>query len=138
MQTLFLKILRMRKDIARIVLGVLFILASRLHFTHVDAELKIIPAFLPWRRQALYITGLFEFIGGVGLFVPRFKRTAAWGLVALLIAVFPANVYHAVKNIRLGGMLNLRLYQWARLPFQGVFIYWVLWSTSPDTTDQEV
>jgi uncharacterized membrane protein len=65
------------------------------------------------------------------LFIPRFKRSAAWGLVALLLAIFPANVYQAVANIRLGGMMNSRVYQWGRLPFQALFIWWVLWSTSP-------
>lgn len=117
-----------RKDIVRVILGGLFLLASTMHFTS-DVELNIIPEFLPWRRAALYITGIFEIIGGLGLLIPRFKRPAAWGLVALLVAIFPANIYQAVKNIQLGGFLNTRLYQWGRLPFQGVFIWLVLWST---------
>ena len=87
--------LQSTKNIARILLGLLFIAASSLHFIS-DAELQIIPPFLPWRRTALYITGIAELIGGVGLLIPRFKRLAAWGLVALLIAIFPANIYHAV------------------------------------------
>ncbi len=130
-------LLHMKKDIVRVALGILFILASSLHFTS-DAELKLIPEFLPWRPQALYITGIFELLGGIGLLIPRFKRSAAWGLVALLIAVFPANVYHAVKDIQLGGMLNSRLYQWGRLPFQGVFIWLVLWSTGSKTAERDL
>lgn len=118
-----------RKDIARIILGLLFIAASSLHFLS-DAELRIIPDFLPWRREALYITGICEVLGGVGLLIPRFQRAAAWGLVALLIAIFPANIYHAVNNIQLGGILNSRIYHWVRLPFQAVFIWWTLWCTS--------
>ncbi len=130
-------LLHMKKDIARSALGIVFILASSLHFTSSEAELKLIPEFLPWRLQALYITGIFEFLGGIGLLIPRFKRAAAWGLVALLIAVFPANLYHAVKDIQLGGMLNSRLYQWGRLPFQAVFIWLVLWSTSSKPAERE-
>jgi len=72
--------------------------ASSLHFI-TDVELKIIPPILPLRREALYITGIFELLGGIGLLIPRFQRAAAWGLVALLVAIFPANIYHAVKNI---------------------------------------
>jgi len=121
-----------QKDIARIVLAILFIAASTLHFSS-DAELQIIPPFLPWRRAALYISGIFELLGGIGLLIPRFQRPAAWGLVALLIAVFPANVYHAVSGIQLGGILNTRLYHWIRLPFQAVFIWWALWSTKRTT-----
>lgn len=118
-----------QKDIARIALAVFFIGASTLHFTS-DAALRIIPTFLPWRREALYITGGCELLGGIGLLIPRFQRRAAWGLAALLVAIFPANVYHAVNNIQLGGILNNRLYHWVRLPFQAVFIGWALWSTS--------
>ncbi|HAT44868.1 MAG TPA: hypothetical protein DCS90_07165, partial [Ktedonobacter sp.] len=73
-----------QKDIARVSLALLFIAASTLHFIS-DTELKIIPTFLPWRREALYITGVFELLGGIGLLIPRFQRAAAWGLVALLI-----------------------------------------------------
>lgn len=124
-----------QKDIARIVLAMLFIGASTLHFTN-DAELRIIPTFLPWRRAALYITGVCELLGGIGLLIPRFQRRAAWGLAALLVAIFPANVYHAVSNIQLGGILNTRFYHWVRLPFQAVFIAWALWSTS-DTGEKE-
>ncbi len=120
------------KTIARLAMGIVFILASSLHFTASEAELKIIPAFLPLRREALYITGVLEFLGGVGLFVPnrKIQRASAWGLVALLVAIFPANVYQSVANIRLGGFMNSPLYLWGRLPFQAVFIAWALWSTS--------
>lgn len=128
MQNFDIKSRQTQKDIARIVLAILFIAASTLHFSS-DAELQIIPPFLPWRRAALYITGIFELLGGIGLLIPRFQRLAAWSLVALLIAIFPANVYHAVSDIQLGGILNSRLYHWIRLPFQAVFIWWVLWST---------
>ncbi len=124
--------LRLSKTIARLAIGVLFILASSLHFTASEAELKIIPPFLPLRRTALYVTGLLEFLGGVGLFVPNHKvqRASSWGLVALLIAIFPANVYQAVANVKLGGFMDSQIYLWGRLPFQAVFISWVLWCTS--------
>jgi len=87
-----------KKGIARVFLALLFMVASSLHFI-TDVELKIIPPILPLRREALYITGIFELLGGIGLLIPRFQRAAAWGLVALLVAIFPANIYHAVKNI---------------------------------------
>ncbi len=120
------------KTIARLAMGITFILASTLHFTASEAELKIIPSFLPFRREALYITGVLEFLGGIGLFVPNRKvqRASAWGLVVLLIAIFPANVYQAVANVKLGGFMNSPMYLWGRLPFQVVFISWALWCTS--------
>lgn len=120
------------KTIARLIMGILFMLGASLHFTASETELKLIPAFLPLRREALYITGIFEFLGGIGLFVPnrKVRRASAWGLVALLIIIFPANVYQAVKNIQLGGFMNSPVYLWGRLPFQAVFIWWALWCTS--------
>jgi uncharacterized membrane protein len=125
----YLKSFQSMKGIARVLLGIFFIGASSLHFFS-DAELQIIPPFLPWRQAALYITGVFELLGGIGLFVPRFQRAASWGLAALLVAIFPANVYHAVSGIQLGGILNTQFYHWIRLPLQGVLILFVLWSGS--------
>lgn len=122
------------KNTMRILFGLSFIGASALHFI-TDAELKIIPPFLPWRRAALYISGVFELLGGIGLLIPRFKRSAAWGLAALLVAIFPANVYHAVKNVQVGGFMNTRLYHVIRLPSQGFLIWWILWSAS-DTPEK--
>ncbi len=122
------------KTIARLAMGVIFILGSIMHFTASEAELKIIPPFLPLRREALYITGVLEFLGGLGLFIPNRKvqRAASWGLVGLLVAIFPANVYQAVANVRLGGFMNSPIYLWGRLPLQAVFISWALWCTSAE------
>ena len=140
MQTRNISSRSLPKTLARFAMGILFILGSGMHFMASEAELKIIPEFLPLRREALYITGVFEFLGGLGLFVPnaRVRRASAWGLVALLVVIFPANVYQAVKNIQLGGFMNTRLYQWGRLPFQIVFIWWALWCTSEKRHTNEV
>jgi uncharacterized membrane protein len=126
LKTFVLNSFKSKKDIARVFLALLFIVASSLHFIS-DVELKIIPPSLPLRREALYITGIFELLGGIGLLIPRFQRAAAWGLAALLVAIFPANLYHAVKNIQLGGILNSPFYHVIRLPLQGVLIWWALW-----------
>ena len=67
-------------------------------------------------------------IGALGLLYPPTRRASAYGLVALLVAVFPANVNHAVQNIQLGGVMDSRIYQWGRLPFQALFIWATLWS----------
>jgi uncharacterized membrane protein len=118
------------KKIARIALGVVFIGASIPHFTAPDTELQIIPPALPLRRTALYISGVFELLGGIGVLIPRFQRVAGWGLAALLVAIFPANIYHAVRDIQTGRFAKTRIYHLLRAPFQGLFIWWALWSTS--------
>lgn len=118
------------KDIARVALGALFIGASLPHFFAADQELQIIPSFLPLRRTALYISGAFELLGGIGVLIPRFQRAAGWGLAALLVAIFPANIYHAVRDIQTGRFAKTRVYHLLRAPFQALFIWWALWSTS--------
>lgn len=119
----------MLKKIARIALGLCFILASVPHFFS-EVEMQIIPPFLPWRKAALYITGLCELLGGIGVLIPRFQRAAGWGLAALLVAIFPANVYHAIKDIQRSGIRKMSLYHWLRGPIQAMLIWWALWSTN--------
>jgi uncharacterized membrane protein len=70
------------------------------------------------------VNGWAEIIGGLGLLIPKVRRIAAWGLIALLVAVFPANV-----QIALHGVLGLPAWLlWLRLPFQLVFVAWVYWA----------
>jgi uncharacterized membrane protein len=115
-----------------VVLG--FLATASLHFVATEAETRMIPAIFPWRRQLVLLTGAGEIVGALGLLHPQTRRGAAYWLVALLIAVFPANVNHAVNNIQLGGVLNWRAYQWGRLPFQALFIWATLWcaQSEPD------
>jgi uncharacterized membrane protein len=93
----------------------------------------LIPEFLPWRRELVLISGAAEVVGALGLLYPPTRRVAAYGLIALLIAVFPANINHAVQNIQLGGFMDSRLYQWGRLPFQAFFIWATIWSAQPES-----
>lgn len=74
------------------LLCVLFIAAGINHFVSPGVYLKIMPDYLPWPLPLVYVSGFFELLGGVGLAVPRMRRAAGWGLIALLVAVFPANV----------------------------------------------
>ncbi len=120
-------IVRRLKMISLVVQGCLYIFASVFHFVN-DAELVIIPPFLPWRRAALYLTGIFEFLGGLGLFIPRFRVFSARGLALLLVAIWPANLYHAVVDKRAGRWQKSRVYHILRFPLQMVLIVWVLWT----------
>ena len=117
------------KTLARFAIAGLFLLTGTLHFLKPDPFLKIVPPALPWPLGLVYLSGFFELAGAVGLLIPRFQRAAAYGLVALLIAVFPANLYMAVAPIKFGGFLDHPLYHWIRIPLQGVLMVWVLWCT---------
>lgn len=84
----------------------------------------IMPPFVPAHRELVLVSGIFEVLGGVGVMLPQTRRAAGWGLVALLLAVFPANVYMAVDTHKFGKLAPAwALY--ARLPLQFVLIWWI-------------
>lgn len=117
-----------KKLITRIVLSIIFIFIGILHFIYTDVFALIVPPPIP-KIEAVYISGVFEILGGTCLLINKYKKLAGYGLILLLIAVFPANIYMAIKNIQIGGILNNQLLQWIRLPFQFVLIWLVYWST---------
>lgn len=97
------------------------------HFLNPDPFLRIVPPPLP-KRGTVYLSGFFEILGGAGLLLPQTRRWAAWGLVALFVAVFPANLYMAFNGIQLDPANPLPAWgAWIRLPFQILFICWA-WS----------
>lgn len=117
------------KEILRFVLAAFVIFAGVGHFLKPEPFVRIVPDYLPNPLLLVYISGFFEILGGVGLLIPRVSRWAAWGLIALFIAVFPANVYMAMNNLPLGDKVVPSAMLWARLPAQLVLIFWAWWYT---------
>lgn len=106
------------------------------HFVRPEGFVRIVPAFLPAPLALVLISGAAEILGGLGLLVPRTRRLAAWGLIALYIAVFPANVNMALHRIPLGEAPVSPVFLWARLPFQALFIAWAYWMSRPDEAER--
>jgi uncharacterized membrane protein len=113
---------------ARIATGIAFIFTGVSHFMIPEKFMEMMPPFLPAPVFLIYLSGIFEILGGIGLIIPATKHLAAIGLILLLLAVFPANIYVALNNVQLGGFMNYAVYQWLRLPMQIVLIAWVWWS----------
>jgi uncharacterized membrane protein len=111
--------------------AIFYAAAGSLHFIKPDAYLKVMPPYIPWHVAMVRLSGGFEILGGLGLLVPHRRRTAAWGLVGLLIAVLPANVYMATNPIDAGAGLIAPALLWARLPLQLLLAWWLLWCTRP-------
>ncbi|HEY1189099.1 MAG TPA: DoxX family membrane protein [Gemmata sp.] len=84
------------KLVAKWVLALLFVAAGVNHFVNPGFYVKIMPPYLPWHYELVLVSGAFEVLGGIGLLVPGLTRAAAWGLIALLVAVFPANLHMAL------------------------------------------
>ena len=116
--------------IALILAAIFYVVAGSLHFFRPEFYLKIMPPYIPFHSAMVYASGFFEVLGGVGLLIPRTRRAAAWGLVALLIAVFPANLYMATNPVETGAATLSPIVRWGRLPLQLPLIWWVLWCTS--------
>lgn len=109
----------------RTLLSVGMIAVGVLHFTNPEPFVRIVPAWLPAPLALVYVSGFFEILGGAGLFLPATRRAAAWGLIALYVAVFPANVNMAINHISISdGPPPPAWMLWLRLPLQAGLIAW--------------
>ncbi|MDC0833428.1 DoxX family membrane protein [Geitlerinema sp. CS-897] len=124
--------LKRNKEVLRVVLAVCMVVAGTLHFLVPDPFVKIVPAPLPEPEIIVYVSGIFEILGGLGLLVPPVSRRAAWGLIAIFILVFPANLNMAFNDIHIDGIPDGWWFQAIRLPFQAVLIAWAYWYTGFD------
>lgn len=115
------------KILTRYLLGVLFIAAGVNHFLNTATYLSIMPPYLPWHLELVYISGIAESALGFLLLIRRYAVWAGWGLVALCVAVFPANVHMAMHADLYPAIPELAL--WLRLPAQGLLIAWAWWCT---------
>ena len=110
-----------------IIMSIFYVSIGVNHFTTPEWFLQIVPPRLPYKLELVYISGFLEIILGVMLLIPATRFYAAWGLILLLIAVYPANIYLAQTN---GAAMNTTpLVAWGRLPFQFVFIALAYWHT---------
>jgi uncharacterized membrane protein len=108
--------------------AVMFVFTGIAHFNKMKHDLaQMVPAVLPRPLLLVYFTGVLEFMGAVGLLLPRFRSLAGICLIALLIAMFPANVNASLKGTMLAGKAATPL--WLRAPMQLLFIVLLWWST---------
>ena len=114
------------KTAFKYLLAILMVVAGTLHFLNPQFYMTIMPPYVPFHLELVYLSGFIEIALGILLLVPRFSRLAAWGIVALLIAVFPANIYlYQHQELHPAPpMLHF-----LRLPLQVVFLVWAYWHT---------
>lgn len=120
------------KRTLRGVLAVCMLVAGTLHFAASEPFIRIVPDFLPAPAALVYISGVIEILLGIGLLIPATRRLSAWGLVALFVAVYPANLNMAFNHIHIDGVPDGWWFQAIRLPFQFVLIAWAYGLTQPD------
>jgi uncharacterized membrane protein len=119
------------KLISRILLASLFLFAGALHLLDPALFLPVMPPWIPFHHLCILFSGVFELLGALGLLVPvpLVQTITGWGLVLLLVAVFPANIYMAAANIKIHGIPSQPWMGWARLPLQPLLILAVTWIT---------
>lgn len=115
------------------VMGILYMIAGALHFINPGAYRPMMPPYLPWHDFLIFLSGVAELVLGAAVLVPALRTRAAWGIILLLIAIFPANVHIALYNVPLfGNPEGAGIINWIRLPFQAVLILWAWWYTGDD------
>ncbi len=112
-------------SVARISLALFFLLSGANHFLSPSFYLAVMPPYLPWHVQLVAISGVAEIAGGVGVLLPQTRKLAAWGLIALLVVVLPANIQAISTGMMIAGRAVPHWMLWMRVPLQAVLIIWV-------------
>jgi uncharacterized membrane protein len=109
------------RDAIRVGLGVMFLFTAASHFSDLKHDLAaMIPPPFTGELWVIYVTGVLQLAGAIGLMMPGTRRWAAWGLAAMLVGLFPANIYAAINEVKLGDSLVTSL--WVRTPLQ---LFWI-------------
>jgi uncharacterized membrane protein len=114
------------RKIGIIIVAAFFTFMGITHFTSPETFVKIVPPSLPAPLLLVYVSGVFEMLGGIGVLLPKTRRYAGYGLLALLAAVYPANIYMALHPEAFPDVSEAAIY--GRLPFQFVFAAIVWWA----------
>ena len=110
------------------VMSAFYVSGGVYHLVNPGFYLPMMPPYLPWHRELVFVSGVAEIVLGIAVLVPGLRHLAALGIIALLIAVFPANLHNAMHHVPLAGATHgLGMWNWVRLPFQAIFIAWAWW-----------
>ena len=118
------------KRLSLLSLAAFFVAAGSNHFVNPEFYVGIMPPYLPAHRELVYLSGFFEILGGLAVLVPGVRVLAGWGLIILLLAVYPANLHMALHPELFPDLPAFGLY--ARLPLQVPLVAWAYLATRPD------
>jgi uncharacterized membrane protein len=116
------------RTVIRALMAIFYFVAGVIHLKSPEAFLPIVPDWVPLPRETILFTGVCELAGAVALFVPRLRWWAGVMLAAYAVAVFPANIKHAMDDIALGGSQQGLGYHVPRLMMQPVLVWWALFA----------
>jgi uncharacterized membrane protein len=114
---------------ARVGVTLFFLFTALGHFIRTAEMAEMVPPPIPYREAVIYVTGVFEVLGAVGVWVPGLSRLAGLCLILMLIGLLPANIYSAVNRVDFGGHGAGPAYLLVRVPFQLFVIWWTYFAT---------
>lgn len=117
---------------ARVGLSLFFLFTSIGHFISTEEMAAMIPPFIPYRIELIYLTGVLELLGAIGVWIPGLVRLTGLLLILMLIGILPANVYSAINRVDFGGHGAGPAYLLVRVPFQLFVIWWTYFATKQD------
>lgn len=118
---------------ASIAMSIMLLFTSIAHFVFTRGMTMMIPGFIPYKTEIVYLTGLIEIAAAIGLLIPAYRATAAWLLILFFIVLLPANIYAAMKHIDYQKATFTGSgpgYLWFRIPLQILFIVWTYISST--------
>ncbi len=111
----------------RIAMSAMLLFTAIGHFVFTKGMSMMLPNFIPFKTELVYVTGIIEIIAAIGLFIPNFRTVTAWLIIAFFILLLPANIYAAIKHIDYQKATfdgNGLAYLGFRIPLQILFIVW--------------
>ncbi len=114
---------------ARVGLSLFFMFTAIGHFIRTEEMAAMLPAFVSNRVAVIFVTGIFELLGAIGVWIPRLMKTTGICLILMLIGILPANIYSAINRIDFGGHESGPAYLLVRIPFQFLVIGWTYLAT---------
>lgn len=111
----------------RIAMSIMLLFTAVAHFAFTKGMAMMLPDFIPYKTETVYLTGIIEITAAIGLFIPSLRVITAWLLIAFFILILPANIYAALKQIDYQKGTsdgNGLMYLWFRIPLQILFIVW--------------
>ena len=125
--------LKMRQTVrARVGLSLFFTFTALGHFVKTEEMSAMLPPSIPYRVGLIYITGVLELLGAIGVWIPSLMRITGVCLIVMLIGILPANIYSAFKYVDFGGHSAGPAYLLVRVPFQLFLIWWTYFATEQD------
>jgi len=116
----------------RVGLTLFFAFAGIGHFVRTEEMAQMLPASVPYRVGLIYLTGILELLGAIGVWIPSLTRLTGLCLILFLLCLVPANIFAAIQHVDFGGHSAGPVYLLVRVPFQLFVIWWTYWATKQD------